>query len=186
MLQLQTPTPLQTPTRWRGRSHRCTSRPASAGRVASSSFHLQMLKIVPRLDPLRASERRVVEVRPGGGDVTVLERHRRLDARIEAGIRLAWTKPFELIERFEYRLDVEHPVHFTPHAPIVGGDCCRVDAEIEERGVNRSAPLRLQLGLDARSPGTPEAAHERAVEEDELGQAAASVEVTERDGQACP
>ena len=69
----------------------------------SSLLHLEMLEVVARLDPLRAAERRVVEVHPRVRDVPVVERHRRLDARVQARRRVARTEAFDLVQRARAR-----------------------------------------------------------------------------------
>ena len=68
---------------------RAASHPASRASHVASSFHLEMLEIVARFDPLRAAERRVVEVRPRVRDAAVLERDRHFDARVQARVGLA-------------------------------------------------------------------------------------------------
>ena len=50
--------------------------------------------------------------------MAVVERHRRLDSGVEAGIGLARTKAFELVELRENRFGVEHAMHLASHAVV--------------------------------------------------------------------
>src|SRR5437667_11217875 len=123
-----------------------------------------MLEIVARLDPLRAAERRVVKVHPHSGDVPIVEHHRRLRARVEAGVRFARAIAFDVVQDAEDPIGVRHAVNLAADAAVRGRYGCRIDPEIEERPANPAAALRLELRLDAFAPRPPEAAHQSAVE----------------------
>src|SRR5215471_17231056 len=116
--------------RWRTRSR---IRPH---RSSASSLHLQMLEVVARLDPLRAAERRVVEVGPRANPLAVPEGDERFFAPIEAGIGLARPHPLDFIEGGQHRDWVEHAMDFAPDLAVACWDRARINAEIEQCGIN--------------------------------------------------
>src|SRR5205809_5771499 len=96
-----------------------------------------MLEVVAGRDPLSAAERRVVEIYPRAGHAAVVERHRNLGPRVEAGVGLAGTVALDLIESRQHGLLVEHLVDFAADAAVLRRDGGRIDAEIEQRRLDR-------------------------------------------------
>src|SRR5262245_10611429 len=68
----------------------------------------EMLEVVARLDALGPPERCVVEIDPRWRDLSILECNRGDDARVKAGIGLARTIAFDVVEGVEHSVAVQH------------------------------------------------------------------------------
>src|SRR5205809_6954834 len=98
-----------------------------------------------------------------------IERHGYFDSRVEARVGMIGPEPFDFVERGQHDGSIEHPVYFAPDSTVGRWNGAWIDAQIEQRGVDPATAFERELLIDAGSPVAPEAAHQRAIEEDQIG-----------------
>src|SRR5262249_17886695 len=87
-------------------------------------------------------------------------------ADVEALVGPSGPVPFDVVERGEDRFWLDDVVDLTPDLAVGRRHGCRIQAQIEERGVAHAAAAVLQLRVDAGPGPAIEASHQRTVEED--------------------
>jgi hypothetical protein len=87
---------------------------------------------------------------------------------VEAPIRIVRTIALDFIERGKDRWRIDRLVKLSPDDAVGGGHCGGINAEVEERRLNRSPSGIRQLAVDAGAATPVEARHQCAVEEDAI------------------
>jgi len=106
-----------------------------------------MLQIVARLDPLRSAQRGIVEIHPRVRDPSVVERRLSLAAHVQAGIGRLRTITLDFVERAEDHVGLKQPMDFTSNAAVGGWNRGRIDAEVEQHGLNPAVTDRFERML---------------------------------------
>jgi len=132
-------------------------------------FDPEVVEVVAGLDALGSAERRVIEVGPGGFRAAVVERDGRFAADVEAGVGLAGRKSLDGGELEENRVGIDHPVKLAEDLRVGCRNRAGIQTQVEQRGVDPAPAHGRQLRVDPVPASTLEAAHQRAVEEDQIG-----------------
>src|SRR5262249_35683078 len=101
----------------------------------------------------------------------------------EAAIGIVGTIAFDVVERRKNDLRIRDLVDFAPDDTLWRRHGRRVDAQVEQRRLDRTAPGVRQLAVDPGAPPAIEAGHQGAVEETQIAHGCG--EAYTRNGPAC-